>query len=232
MNYLARVNPLYFAALHRAAGDGGVRYWLNSVHIERHQSEGVILVATNGRVMAAMHDPEGWLHPDRATLTVQRTNKRVLSAISKRPSKGGLSPKSLWIGESCLVLSANEDTSEEPEPFGPFSLVAERSALVVDHEPLNWRRPIPKGEDTAAPWLNPQYLALFSDIAQVLFPSKYCPGGGMRLIASGENGAVLVRLAAPDLVERFLGVIMPIRNDTLNSPHPAFLKLNEGVSPC
>ncbi|HAR06755.1 MAG TPA: hypothetical protein DCR72_14485 [Pseudomonas sp.] len=231
MNYLARVNPRYFAGIHRCAGENDVRYYLNAVNIERHPQAGVALVATTGHVMASIHDPNGWLHPDYDKLTVERTTKRVLSAITKRKGHQlGLEPQHLWIAENCLVLSSEEKADEEPEPFGPFSLIAERSALVLDHKPLDWRRAIPSDADTTpAPWLNSEYLALFNEVGQILSATKHFPGCGMQLVASGENSSVIVRFAHPELMDRFMGLIMPMRNEALAHRLPAFLRTPEGT---
>lgn len=224
-DYLARVNPRYFAAIHLCAGDGDVRYWLNSVHIERHPEQGVILVATTGHVMAAIHDPEGWLHADHSTIVVGRTTKRLLSAIV-RPGKGCILPPKLWIAETYLVLSTDDGTDHQPDPFGPHSLIAERSKL-VEAKPLDWRRPIPKGPTTVMPWVNSRYIALFNDVAKILGNSKDYPAGGMRLEGTGDNTCIIVRLHNDEFKERFIGLVMPMRGGPLSSPVPAFVKAGQ-----
>lgn len=60
--YIAKVNPKFFHAISLFASKSDVRYYLEGVFIESNPKGGVNIVATNGHVMAVMHDPEGFAH--------------------------------------------------------------------------------------------------------------------------------------------------------------------------
>ena len=219
--YLARVNPRYFAGIHRSAADVDVRFYLRAVHIERHPESGVVMVATDGHTMAVIHDPNGWLQSDHTSILVERTSKRMLAAIA-RSRTSGLTPEHLWIADNCLVLSGNADASIEPDPFCSETICAERSTLVDGKYP-DWRRVIPKGDPGPCPSLNPEYLARFHDIARALSGNKSYPGGGTTLVSLGPQSSVIVRFHDADLDTRFYGLIMPMRNEVLQSV-PEFVK--------
>lgn len=230
MNYLARVNPHYFAAVHHCTAQKDPRTYLEAVQIERHPDSGVIMVATNGHVLAAVHDEKGWLHPDHNNILVARTTKRLLSALTKARGHDDLPPAQLWISADCLVVTSDMEEPDqkslaEPEPFGPSSHAAERSTLLNDKLP-DWRRPQPPEttEETGTPWVSSIYLALFNEIAKNLGVTSMAPGGGMQLHYTGANHVIAVRLGDPDLQDRFLGLIMPRHGEPLKSKLPAFAK--------
>lgn len=239
-DYLARVNPRYFAAVHHCAAKKDVRHYLEAVQIERHHDAGVILVATNGHVLAAMHDEKGWLHPDHNSILVARTTSRLTSALIKNRGCDGLPPAYLWVGADCLVVTSAPEASDgddvptdSPDPFGQFSHIAERSRLLEANYP-DWRRPLPPeaSDESSTPWANSMYLALFNEVAKALGSTSMAPGGGMQLHYTGANRTITIRLGDPELQERFLGLIMPRCGEPLKSKFPRFLqpfKAQEGL---
>lgn len=224
-DYLARVKPRYFAAIHKCAAQNDVRYYLNALYLERHPDGGVVIVATNGHVLAAMHDESGWMHPDHDHLLVGTTTKRMLSALVKPRGPDGLPPAHLWIAANCLVPSSSEETDKAPDPFDPQSHLAERSELVDGKFP-DWRRPLPADTDQneGSPWVNSIYLATFNDVAKVLTSPSGYPGGGMHLAPSGDHGPIVIRLLHANLQDRFFGLVMPMHGEDLSSKVPAFAR--------
>ena len=222
-DYLARVNPRFFAAIHKCAAQNDVRYYLNALYLERHPDGGVVIVGTNGHVLAAMHDDTAWMHPSHNNLLVGTTTKRMLSALVKPRGPDGLPPAHLWIGANCLVLSSREEVEEAPEPFDPQSHQAERSELVDGKFP-DWRKTLPADTgDNGEPWVNGAYLALFNDVAKALLPGPY-PGGGINLARSGVHTSVIVRVLHDEFRDKFFGLVMPMRGEDLKAKVPSFAR--------
>lgn len=222
MAFLARVNPKYFAAIHQCAGKGDIRYYLNAVHIERHPEGGVVIVATNGHFMGAMHDPDGWVHPDHTSVLVGTASKRLLSACSARRGPDGEPPALLWVAEKFSLVSSLPDTSEEPELFGPYAHLTEKTELVDGKFP-DWRRVVPKERqqlESQFPCLNGEYLEVFNRIGVLLSGQKSFGGGGIHLEASAEK--VVVRYNSHELMDRFLGIVMPMRGDDVKTILPSW----------
>lgn len=224
MEFLARVNPKYFAAIHLCSANRDVRYYLNAVQIERHPEQGVIIIATNGHIMGVVHDPDGWLRDDLGSLLVGKSSKRLLTACQAKRGTDGEEPKSLWIASKFSVVSSSGDPSEGPEPFGPLAHLTEKSELVDGKFP-DWRTAMPKERNligTCYPWVNGEYLETFHKVANTL-RGKARYSSGLHLEPSGEKNAVVVRLQDVDLDERFVGVIMSMRGNAVESLLPAWL---------
>lgn len=137
----------------------------------------------------------------------------------------------LWIGANCLVLSSREEVEEAPEPFDPQSHLAERSELVDGKFP-DWRKVLPVDTgDVGEPWVNGAYLALFSDVVKALHPGAYL-GGGIHLARTGEHSSIIVRVLHEEVIDKFFGLVMPMRGENLKSKVPAFARptKQEGVA--
>lgn len=224
MAYLARVNPKYFAAIHQCAAQKDVRYYLNAVHIEPHAQGGVVIVATNGHFMGAIHDPDGWIAPGVGSVLIGTVSKRLLSACTARRGPDGEPPAVLWIADKYSLLSSIPDTSEEPELFGQHAHLTERTELVDGQFP-NWRRVIPAKRqifEGQLPCINGEYLETFNKIGVMLSGQKRWGGGGMNLEASANNAQIVVRFNAYDLIDRFVGVVMPMKGDEMKTILPAW----------
>ncbi|MFI8479672.1 hypothetical protein ACIGCM_03785 [Pseudomonas sp. NPDC078700] len=224
MEYLARINPKYFAAIHQCSAKGDVRYYLNAVQIERHPSGGVVIVATNGHFMGAIHDPDGWISPDHKSVLVGTVSKRLLSACSASKGSDCEPPANLWIAEKFSLVTSLEDTTEEPELFGEHSHLTEKTELVDGLFP-DWRRVMPQKRLTKAepfPCLNGEYLEVFNRIGVLLTGQKRFGGGGICLEPSEDKGAVVVRFSNFDLINKFVGVIMPMSSDPIERLTPAW----------
>ncbi|MGX5220293.1 hypothetical protein ACVTMO_16875 [Pseudomonas segetis] len=224
MEYLARVNPKYFAAIHQCAAKGDVRYYLNAVQIERHPQGGVLIVATNGHFMGAIHDPDGWIADGRDSVLIGTVSKRLLSACSARKGPDSRPPAKLWIAEKFSLVSSLDDTDEEPEMFGDPSHLTEKTDLIDGLFP-NWKRVIPTKRRTRVepfPCINGEYLEAFNKIGVLLTGRKCFGGGGMRIEPSVGDGAVIVRFNSNDLIDRFFGVVMPMASEPLPSLLPAW----------
>ncbi|SNS16696.1 hypothetical protein [Pseudomonas segetis] len=217
MEYLARVNPKYFAAIHQCAAKGDVRYYLNAVQIERHPKGGVLIVATNGHFMGVIHDPDGWIADGRESVLIGTVSKRLLSACSVRTGADGRSPSKLWIAEKFSLVSSLEETGEEPEMFGFNSHLTEKTELIDGLFP-NWKRVIPTKRRTEVepfPCINGEYLEVFNKVGVLLTGIKRFGGAGMRIEPSAGDGGVIVRFNDNELLDRFFGVVMPMASEPL-----------------
>lgn len=224
MAYLARVNPKYFAAIHQCAAQKDVRYYLNAIHIEPHTQGGVVIVATNGHFMGAIHDPDGWIAPGVTSVLIGSVSKRILSACMARRGPDGEPPALLWIADKYSLVSSLEDTSEEPELFGQHAHLTERTELVDGKFP-DWRRVIPakrQAFEGQLPCINGEYLETFNKIGVMLSGQKRWGGGGLNLEASANNAQIVVRFNAFDLIDRFVGVVMPMKGDVVKTILPAW----------
>lgn len=221
MNYIARVNPRYFAAMTIFAAEKDVRYYLCGVHIERHPEKGVVMVATNGHILAVIHDPEGELI-GRDSIIVGGIPKSLITACTARTKKGDLPADKLWIAEHCAVLSFGD---EAPEPFDSTTNASVKIELIDGQFP-DWKRVLPKTTTPVKrfPLLNGSYVARFAQAAKILVPNKY--GNALDIQPTGDACSVTVRIPEDEMIERFFGMIMPLNTsqfDLGKSRLPAWL---------
>jgi DNA polymerase-3 subunit beta len=222
MKYLARINPKYFAAIHQCAAKGDVRYYLNAVQIERHPAGGVVIVATNGHFMGAMHDPDGWIHPEHKSVLLGTVSKRLVSACSAKVGPDRQPPELLWVAEKFSLVTSSPLIDEEPELFGKFSHLTEKTELVDGLFP-DWRRVIPKAREqleSQFPCINGEYLEVFNKIGVMLSGQKSFGGGGIHLETSGEK--IVVRFNNTELMERFMGIVMPMKGNVVDALLPSW----------
>lgn len=248
MEFLARVNSRYFAAIKLFASEKDVRYYLHGVCIERHPDQGVILIATNGHILAAIHDPDGWLAEGRDSMIVGGIQKSLISACTARTKKACLGVKDLWIAERCAVVTL-QGTEGEPEPFGTGTTANEKIEL-IDAKFPDWQKAAVPGELAPVkrfPNINGKYLARFAEAAVVLLGERTSRmyGCALDIQPTAQDGKIIVRIPSELLVDRFIGVIMPLRADIipktlmpswLPQPKPARMQYRgeqkvEGVKP-
>src|SRR5690554_4169346 len=143
-DYIAKVNPRYFAAAQLFAAVSDIRFYLNGVRLEPHPEGGAIIVATDGHTMAVLYDPEGYV---REPIIVGGITKGLISACKAKGNPVRFTrPERLLIGRKCAVVSGHK--SQEPDPFDPMALHAEKIELIDANYP-DWRSALPvdrKGE--------------------------------------------------------------------------------------
>src|SRR5690606_12660465 len=128
MNYLARVNPKYFAAIELYAAKNDIRYYLNGVRIEPHPQQGAVIVATNGYRLAAIHDPDGWCEEPIIVGDIPRS--LVAACKAKDNELTFTTPKQLWVSKTSAVVMGCDDTEPPQDPFNPMALHATRITLI------------------------------------------------------------------------------------------------------
>jgi hypothetical protein len=177
----------------------GVRYYLNGVYVEPHRAQGVLVVATDGHVLAVCHDPDGsadapWICSAPPT---------ILSA-ARKSGKGKSAPKTVhFIGAAAHVLS-EVDSGYDPAVPGPMHL-AMAYAPAIDGTFPEWRKCMPK---TAAQIngpgfsINPELFARFAQAGRAL-------GAAGLTLLTGASKADPIGVYLGNC-QRFFGVIMPM----------------------
>lgn len=228
MKVIARVNPRYFAAINLFAADKDVRYYLCGVRIEPHPEKGVVLIATNGHVMGVAHDPDGFCSEP---IIVGDISKQLITACCARNGiVKGVPPKSLYITDGGAIVDFGDIAEHEIDPFGKTAMHSSRIALVDGQFP-NWRRVLPVQADSPEKpaTVAAHYLSLLEKVVKAFGVQRYCPGVMLRY---ADGKAIVVRIGAPELDERFAAVIMQLRNDNPPDSHlPEWLMPKEEPNP-
>jgi hypothetical protein len=99
------------ARAHNCASTEATRYYLNGVHVEPCSEGGVLLVATNGRVLVAIRDPKGSINGGASAIV--SPSKKVLAACRKKSTK----VRRVLIANSRLSLVEEPSSVELQIPF-------------------------------------------------------------------------------------------------------------------
>lgn len=222
MEYIARINPVYFAAMHCFAATSDPRHYLNGISIEPHPESGVVIMATDGHHMGAIHDPDGWV---AERIVVGDVSRQLIDACkSKLPRRGKpakrkgekhdipvIPPQRLWISGTGALLDWNGAGSKPPaSPFDAQVIYADRISL-IDSKPVKWRQVLPTKREapTEMPLVNLSLLASVYEAAKVL-------GHGADYSAACRldvaDGKIVAQLIHSTLRDRFVAIVMPMRD--------------------
>ena len=154
---------------------------LETVHIEPdHAGNGAVLFATNGHIMAAIHDPLGFcaapvsIKPDKAMLRNCKTAQSIDVCGKNRMNFEGLIDRNGSYPDVRSVIP-HEIPSKQPETPAAF---------------------------------DSKYLAVFDKAAHIVAGLKPKEPLGMRVYAVSAHAPALVFFDGHDMKD-FLGVIMP-----------------------
>lgn len=215
MDFIARVNPKYLAAVALFRAKNDVRYYLNGIFLEPHPEKGVVITATNGHVIGSIHDPAGFAQ----TSFIFQPDERIIKACKLKAWQKSWHPDAVWIAERCAVVVSNlgKDLAQDAQPavpvlFGENHIEAATSALVDGKFP-NWRRLFQKerAEPTPGfPWLRTDIMQPFLDAAKILNPGYT---SAIHCAPNGPEVSAYVQLEASpaDPDARFIGLAMPMR---------------------
>jgi DNA polymerase-3 subunit beta len=225
MQPIARVNPKYFAAMNVFRAERDSRYYLEGIFIEPHPEKGVILVATDGSTLGVIHDPDGWT---AAPVIVGGISKKLISACSSKGIEHRMTvPKLLYISQHGAVVTGDSQVFDEVNPFGSLALHMSKIDIVDGKFP-DWRKVVAlkRTQSSEYPCVNSAYLARLYTAAKILVPnSKY--GWGIDLIPSGRDTQVIARISNTELENRFMALLMPMRNDAPKTHLPDWLMPKE-----
>jgi hypothetical protein len=158
MNY--NINNLNGEMLGRAcafAGKGDIRFYLNSIYVEKRPAGGVYIVATNGHYLCVYEDKEA-LPEDgfkEVILDIYQPNSKKLFPVFTQMKKTYSERVDLVTGEDSNRLHLIRTVDEES--------VADRINIHEGHYP-NWQRVINSEFNLNEPvCFNTQYLAKLKD---------------------------------------------------------------------
>lgn len=214
MEFIARVNPRYFAAINLFAADQDVRYYLCGVYIEPHPEKGAIIVATNGHVMGMIHDPDGFC---AQPIIVGDISKQLISACVSKGVIKGLPPTGLYITDGGAIVEYGDVQEKAIEPFGKTVMHLSR-IQIVDGKFPDWRRVIPKKTEPSGEVMvaQAQYLSLFEKVVKALGAQRTYSGVTMELV----NGrSIIARLQGVDLADRFAAIVMQLHGGDKQKPY-------------
>lgn len=178
-----------------------VRYYLNGFRVEPHPEQGVLIIATNGHVLAVVHDTDGFTNGSY----VCTLPANIVSACRKKNAT-----RLYFVGDVGYVTSADVPL-DDVAIIGPFHIEVAH-ARAIDGTYPDWRRVIsePSGADQMCVQL--EYLRYFETAAK-LSHGNVCGRHGFIRAYNTKNQATVVHIEG---LPEFLGLVMPAQ--TYNQP--------------
>lgn len=184
---MIQVNANLFARVAVAQSTDPARYYLNGVCIQPHpRGEGSTMVATDGNILIAAHDPDG-VPPVPAAGFIVNLGKDGLKAARK--------------GKTVLI---DLDTGEARVD----SVWRSASSVLIDGNYADWRRVLPSGDLIATgAAFDVKLLSRLGDALTNWRKSAH----GLALRGADDTGPHVVACGSPDA--RLFGICMPIRTE-------------------
>ena len=196
------------------------RHYLRGVLIEKHPEGGALLVATNGHIMAVIHDKSASVAGD--------TGWTCLVPIAIRAALGKKNAHQLHFVDNTAFVT----TKDWAEIYNDANRGSQTPAIVtechtaiawappIDCTPLSWRRTLPKlsTDRTGEIPLSGKYIGRITKAAKILSPEAdkdlhfFTP--------PTPHSPVIVRTEKDD---RFFALIMPVKSRDNNMAYPAWL---------
>lgn len=185
------------------------RYYLNGIHCEPHPTApGVLLVATDGHMLAVIHDETGETNGD----WICHFPARLAAACKVKAGKHGFGAADVHFIGRVGYVTTTEFRPQDGEPWNDPAAIGEMHLATEYTPPIDgtfpdWRKVWPDIEETGARSLafNSTLLKAFTDAAKVLSHGDAC----VTLVPGKEALPSVVRISsAPE----FGGLIMPIRD--------------------
>lgn len=176
-----------------------IRFYLNGFLIERAKN-GVYIVATNGHILAAIHDADGEL--DGADRVIVRRDAGLVSAC--RPKKHSVQN---------MVIIQNGRVSVAPD-FGCECTAVEKYVMpgscFIEGKYPEWKKVVPDFAELkpgmSSACVKPEYIGIFEKVEKQTASRMGC----MRLWQRQDpNSSIVVQLPS---IPEFLGVVMPMRD--------------------
>lgn len=192
----------YFQAVAQCISSDETRYYLQGVYIEPHPSgTGVLMVATNGHIMAVIHDPEG--HADKPAILT--TNFKSADFKSKRNESA---PR---------VIHLTGDTGE-------IKCNGERVGVMpiekIDGTFPAWRRVLPTDNSKEYAWNECCYSFAYLGRLQAAFKILGAKETKLDILPDKQLGAAIVHHGT-DIDALF--IIMPVRAPSVTYEKPEWL---------
>lgn len=202
----ALVNADLFRIVANFISTEETRYYLRGVFIQRHQLNGVYLVATDGHRMMIAHDATGTTESD----IIVSLDKVALNAC--KPVKHEPGERLLQVDDNgrAQVLTGTDDRLP----------VAIHHGAIIDGTFPDWRRvACPSLENVAPTTFNGLFLADFGKAAKELARNSGSDKHGIRAIGETDGPNVIRFLG----IEHAYGVLMPMRDPNPTNTLPWFV---------
>ena len=187
----------YVAAITETVAEDDIRWYLNGFLIEEHPAGGILLVSTNGHQLSAIHDERGTIErgdsfPGDTQIIVDlpKANRAPFRKVSNLDQLVTIE----LTEEQPVLLSVSGTTVQGAKLEGTFP---------------DWRRVVPTVSDSGL--VGHMDVSFFAKINKQASLLKRGPKNPVQLRQPDKNSSALVFLGnSPE----FLGIVMPMRNDT------------------
>jgi hypothetical protein len=194
----ATISAKYLPLLDAFRAKSDVRYYLDGIRIEPHETEDAYLVATNGLQLVVVHDAEAVVDEPfliEPAATIARDSKKAT--------------KARFDGVTCELY-------DKLDVGGPETFIASAPAPSIDGKYPDWRSLMPepsavKSEPTTFD------VKLLAALLKVPFETRY---KGVQIHTRAPHMPAYFRFArSPEI----LVLIMPMRDETMNQLRPDWL---------
>lgn len=212
VNHMFKVKVDSLARLLNAASTEQTRYYLNGVFVTKRNDQ-VVLVATDGHIMAIEHDP--FAECEKPAILATGAIKQIVAA-SKLFEKSLGKNLSKMIKRQIFVEVATDDSRRVVLRAGSgMQAVSIVGSIIVDGSFPDWTRVIPQvtAENTAI--ANPFNPELLERLARTIPDQEREPK--IQMFQNGCDAPIAVRS-----VEDWCGVLMPMCN-SFDQALPSFL---------
>jgi hypothetical protein len=201
-----------FAKVAKFKAEFDIRGYLEGVRIEPHHERGAVAVATNGHILAAMHDPDGVCDEP---MTVRCTEDFLLAC--KASKRDDYAAKRMVMVDSGLAKVIFTDLTRAAIKDGDIYVLPNSPALEGQYP--DWQKILSNGKDlekSMSACICASYLRKFTAVAGKDFAA-------MQFWQSREvdrsSSPVYVQI---EQIPEFIGVIMPLASGNVSFP-PAWL---------
>ena len=202
---MIRFQGKYLRTLVQFQAQSDIRYHLNGILVEPHPQGGVMLVATNGHMLAAIRDTQGTC----SERTVFNPDKGAISAAIKRNKLG-----TPWVDVNPYTnrLSVRARSAMRAGGMQEVEIYAQGGSAVIEGASQyfpEWRNIIPDFSTLkpgAADVLQGNYLRRIIDA----HPGNINGSRPVKLWQAEKNGVVIVQF---DGSPETMAVIMPMRDE-------------------
>lgn len=205
-----------FAKVARFSAEFDIRGYLEGVRIEPHHERGAVAVATNGHILAAIHDPDGVCDEP---MTLRCTEDFLLSCkASKRDDPAGKRMVLVESGLAKVIFTALTGASIKD---GGIYILPNSPALEGQYP--DWRKILSSGKDLekgVSACISASYLRKFASVAGKGFAAMQF---WQSREADKSSNPVYVQI---EQMPGFIGVIMPLTSGNIAFP-PAWLQRQE-----
>jgi len=213
---MIKIDASLFGKVAKFAAGSDIRSYLEGVRIEPHHERGAVVVATNGHILAAMHDPDGVCDEP---MTMRCTEDFLFAC--KTGKRDDDAARRMVVVESGVAKVVFADQARTAIKDGDIYILPKTPALEGQYP--NWRKILSGGKDMQkgmSACINAFYLRKFTAVAGKGFDT-------IEFWQSGEGdrslNPVYVQLAS---TPEFIGVIMPLTSNNVTLP-PAWLQRQE-----